>query len=178
MAKPIEPIPNNAECERILKGSYTGILVMCNDEEPYAVPINHAYSDGKLYFHCGITGRKLDMISANPRVCYVVNNYYGDPKHHAEGVRCHGDWESVIAYGNARIIHDPDELRKAFSSFMAHYSPTYFEPGESSVNTTRIIVVNVESMTARREVPREGFNRKTGAGKVDTDYWSWSPGSS
>ena len=175
MAESIKQIPNNAECERILKSSYTGILVTCHDEEPYAVPINHAYVDGKLYFHCGTTGRKLDMIRANPRISYVVNRYYGDPKHHIEGVRCHGDWESVIAYGNARIIDDPDELRGTFSTFMSYYSPTYFEPGENSVNTTRIIIVDVESMTARREVPREGFNRKTGAGKVDTDYWSWSP---
>ena len=175
MAKPIKPIPNNAECERILKGSYTGILVMCHDEEPYAVPINHAYADGKLYFHCGTTGRKLDMIRANPRVSYVVKNYFGDPKHYGEGLRCHGDWESVIAYGNARIIDDPDELRETFSIFMDYYSPTYFEPGENAVRTTRIIVIDVESMTARREVPREGFNRNTGAGKVDIDYWSWSP---
>jgi len=175
MAKPIKPIPNNGECERIIKSSYTGMLAMCNHEEPYAVPINHAYFEGKLYFHCGTVGRKLDMIRANSRVCYVVKQYYGDPKHHEEGVRCHGDWESVIAYGNARIIDDPDELRKAFSTFMNYYSPTYFEPGEDSIRTTRIIVVDVESMTARREIPREGFNRKTGEGKVDIDYWSWSP---
>jgi nitroimidazol reductase NimA-like FMN-containing flavoprotein (pyridoxamine 5'-phosphate oxidase superfamily) len=175
MAKPIKPISNNAECERILKSSYTGVLVMCHDEEPYAVPINHAYVEGKLYFHCATTGRKLDMIRANSRVCYIVNKYYGNMKDYKEGVRCHGDWESVIAYGNARIIHEPDELREAFSVFMNYYSPTDFEPGEDSVHTTRIIIVDVESMTARREVPREGFDRKTGAGKVDIDYWSWFP---
>jgi len=175
MAKPIEPKPNNEECERILTGAYSGILVMCHDEEPYAVPINHAYSDGKLYFHCATTGQKLDMIRANPRVCYVVNKYFGDPEDFADGVRCHGDWESVIAYGKAQVIDDPEELRSAFKIFMNYYSPTYFEPGEDSVKTTRIIVVDLESMTARREVPREGFNRKTGAGEVDIDYWSWSP---
>ncbi len=175
MAKPIKPKPNNAECERILKGSYSGILSMCHDEEPYAVPINHAYLDGKLYFHCGATGRKLDMIRANPRVCYVVNNYYGDPANFADGVRCHGDWESVIVYGNARVIDDPEELRSAFTTFINYYSPTYFKPDENSVKTTKIIIVEIKYMTARREVPQEGFNRKTGEGKVDIDYWSWSP---
>jgi nitroimidazol reductase NimA-like FMN-containing flavoprotein (pyridoxamine 5'-phosphate oxidase superfamily) len=174
MAKPIEPIPNNEECERTLKGSCTGILVMCHDEEPYAVPINHAYSDGRLYFHCAATGRKLDMIRANPNVCYVVNRYFGDLSDFTDGVRCHGNWESVIAYGKARVIDDPDELRDAFSKFMAYYSPTAFEPGEDSVRTTRAIVVEVKSMTARREVPREGFDRRTGKGEVDIDYWSWS----
>ena len=176
MAKPIEPIPNNAECERILTDSYSGILVMCQDEEPYAVPINHAYSDGKLYFHCAPTGRKLDMIRAKPRVCYVVKKYLGDPAHLTDGVICHGDWESVIAYGKARVIDDRQELREAFSAFMNYYSPTYFKPTERSLETTRAIIIEVESMTARREVPREGFDRKTGKGGVDIDYWSWSPG--
>ncbi len=176
MAKPIRPIPNNAECERILKSFHSGILVMCRDEEPYAVPINHAYSDGKLYFHCAPTGRKLDMIRANPRVCYVVNRYFGDPEHLADGVRCHGDWESVIAYGKARVIDDPEELREAFSIFMNYYGSANYEPGEQALRTTRAIIIEVESMTARREVPHEGFDRKTGKGEVDIDYWSWSPG--
>jgi nitroimidazol reductase NimA-like FMN-containing flavoprotein (pyridoxamine 5'-phosphate oxidase superfamily) len=176
MAKPIEPIPNNVECERILTGSYSGILVMCHDGEPYAVPINHAYSDGKLYFHCAPAGRKLDMIRSNPHVCYVVNRYFGDPKHLVDGMKCHGDWESVIVYGKARVLDAPEELREAFSAFMNYYGSTDFEPSERSLKTTRAIIIEVESMTARREVPREDFDRKTGIGKVDIDYWSWSPG--
>jgi len=175
MPKPIEPIPDNAECERILKRSFVGVMVMCDDEEPYAVPINHAYSDGKLYFHCAPTGRKLDMIRANPRVCYIVNSYFGDMENFADDVRCHGNWESVIAYGKARVIDDPEELRSAFSTFGRYYYGSDFEPSERSLETTRAIIIEVESMTARREVPREGFDRKIGEGEVDVDYWSWSP---
>jgi hypothetical protein len=103
-----------------------------------------------------------------------VNNYFGDPKDFEDGVRCHGNWESVIAYGKARVIDDPEELRAAFAIFMDFYSPTYFEASEGSLQTTRAIIIEVESMTARREVPREGFDRKTGKGKVGVDYWSWS----
>jgi len=174
MAKPIKPVSNNEECERILKGSRVGILVMCNNSEPYAVPINHAYSDGKLYFHCGTTGKKLDMIRANPHVCYVVNDHFGDPGEYMEGARCHGNWESVIVRGKARVLDDPDELRDAFSTFMESYGSSYFQADENSVKTTRIIIIEAESMTARREVPRKGFDPKTGEGGVDIDYWSWS----
>jgi len=175
MAKPIKTTKNNAECERILTESYTGILVMCHDEEPYAIPINHAYSDGKLYFHCAVKGKKLDMIRANPKICYVVNSYFGNLEDFKDGVRCHGNWESVIVYGNARVIEEAEELSNAFKAFMEYYSPTYFKPREGSLKTTRVIIVELESMTARREVPQTGFNRKTGQGKVDIDYWSWNP---
>ena len=44
--KPTET--NNEECEAIIKGSYHGVLSFSHESEPYAVPVNHAYEDGKL----------------------------------------------------------------------------------------------------------------------------------
>ena len=41
---------NNQQCERIIEGTYQGLLVVCHDSEPYAVPMNHAYEDGRFYF--------------------------------------------------------------------------------------------------------------------------------
>jgi hypothetical protein len=72
------------------------------------------------------------------------------------------------------VIDDPEELRRAFLAFGRYYYGSDFQPSEESLETTRAIIIEVESMTARREVPREGFDRKTGKGKVDVDYWSWS----
>jgi nitroimidazol reductase NimA-like FMN-containing flavoprotein (pyridoxamine 5'-phosphate oxidase superfamily) len=164
MPKPIEPLPNRAECERMITASPVGVLVMCSSLEPYAVPMNHAYSAGTLYFHCAPTGRKLDMIRANPRVCYVVNRDFGEPGALADSRKCHGNWESVIAQGRARVIDDPEELRSAFLMFGRYFNPD-FTLEESALQTTSAIIVEVDSMTARREMPSEGVT-----------YWSWSPG--
>jgi len=164
MGKPIKPIQNNAECERILSNSYTGSLVMCNDENPYAVPINHSYYSGKLYFHCATEGRKLEMIRENPKVCYMANSYFGDPVNYKKGMVCHGEWESVIAYGNARVLEEPAEICKAFVKFMKHYGSDDYEPSEESLETTTAIVIDIESMTARREPAR-----------YQVEYWYWSP---
>ena len=139
-----------------------GVLVTCDASAPYAVPMNHAYSDGKLYFHCAPTGRKLDIIRANPRVCYVVNRHFGEPGAPVDGTQCHGNWESVIAHGKARVITDREELRAAFLTFGRYYNPD-FDLNESALETTSAIIVEVESMTARREVRDAGV-----------DYWSWS----
>ena len=164
MAKPIQPVANNAECERIIKAYPIGILVMANGGEPYAVPMNHAYADGRVYFHCALTGRKLDMIRANPATCYVVNGFFGKPGDLADPRKCHGNWESVIAYGTSRVIEDRDELREAFLIFGRYYSPS-FELGADALDTTSAIILEVESMTARREIPGEGV-----------EYWSWARG--
>jgi nitroimidazol reductase NimA-like FMN-containing flavoprotein (pyridoxamine 5'-phosphate oxidase superfamily) len=162
--KPIEPKPNNAECERILDSYDVGVLVMCREGEPYAVPMNHGYHDGKLYFHCATTGRKLDMIRANPRVTFVVSRETGGPSVAETSRMCHRDWESVIVYGSARVIEDPEELRRAFLTFGRHYDPN-FEFSERALENTRAIIVGIDSMTARQEVQ----------GKP-VEYWSWHAG--
>jgi hypothetical protein len=165
MPKPIQPKPNNPECERMLHAFHVGVLVMSHDGQPYAVPMHHAYVDGKLYFHCAPSGRKLDAIRANPRVCYVVSRYFGDLQALAEARRCHGHWESVIAFGSARVVEDRDELRDAFMIFGRYFNPA-FELSADALDTTSAIIVHIESMTARREL-EEG----------PVEYWSWSPDS-
>ncbi len=164
MPKPIEPEPNNAECERVIASFDVGVLVMSQGMQPYAVPMNHVYHDGALYFHCAPTGRKLDTIRANPRVCYVVNNDLGaGERREMGGLTCHVAWESVIAYGTARVLEDPAELSQAFLIFGRHYQPD-FEVTERALETTRAIVIEIESMTARHE-----------SGDREIEYWSWSP---
>ena len=164
MPRPIDPVPNNAECERMLAASPVGVLVMCRDGEPYAVPINHAYADGRLYFHCAPEGKKLDMIRANPRVCYVVNRDFGERDGPLNPDQCHGYWESVIAPGTARVVEDREELRAAFTIFVASFD-SESQVSEKALDTTSGIILEIESMTARREVPGEAVQ-----------YWSWSPG--
>ena len=42
------------ECDEILKKELRGVLsVLGDDGYPYGMPLNHYYSDGKLYFHGG-----------------------------------------------------------------------------------------------------------------------------
>jgi len=161
MPKPIEPSPNNAECERIVTASPVGVLVMCSGSKPYAVPMNHAYLEGKLYFHCAPSGRKLDMIRENPNVCYVVNRYFGEPGALTDSRMCHGNWESVIAQGRGRLVEEAEELQEAFLTFGRYFNPD-FVLEQSALQTTSAIVVEVDEMTARREMPGE-----------DVEYWSW-----
>ena len=46
----IEPILNVAACEKILENTHEGTLATCHENIPYAVPMNHAYVDGKFFF--------------------------------------------------------------------------------------------------------------------------------
>lgn len=95
---------SDAECIEILKSEPRGVLSVVGDEGyPYGLPIDHWYCEesGKLYFHCGKIGHKLDAIRACDKVSYCVLDG-GTPED--------GGWalyfRSVIVFGRAKIIED------------------------------------------------------------------------
>ncbi len=162
MNKLINSVKRNGQVENIIQGTFQGVLCMADGDLPYALPINHAYKDGKFYFHCGAMGRKLEIIHRNPNVTYIISKYYGEASDFEKSLKCHGLWESVIAYGKAKIISEKEELLSTFSTFMAYYGKGNFEPSETFFETTRAIVIEVDKMTVRRE-DQDG----------KTDYWVW-----
>ncbi len=164
MKAQFHPVKDKRECERIIRGTYQGVLAMVAGDEPYAVPLNHAYQDGRFYFHCANSGQKLDALARNPSVTYVINKYYGDSAELAKAMKCHGHWESVIAHGKARIISEDDELIADMKTYMAYYGHGDYQHGDDLLGRTRMIVVEVERMTARREYD-----------EFKTDYWYWEP---
>ena len=92
------------ECIAILREEKRGVLAVLGDEGyPYAVPINHWYSeeDGHLYFHSGKTGHKIDAIRNCDKASFCVYD---------RGYREEGDWalniKSVIVFGRVKIVED------------------------------------------------------------------------
>jgi nitroimidazol reductase NimA-like FMN-containing flavoprotein (pyridoxamine 5'-phosphate oxidase superfamily) len=162
MKDDFKPRHDNGRCEEFIEGTYQGVLVMCHENVPYAVPMNHGYAEGRFYFHCATHGRKLDMLRRNPNVCYVIRKYYGTTEDREKSLKCHGPWESVIAYGKARVIEEPGELYRAFRAFMGYHGRADYEPSDEAYTNTRAIIIDVEHMTARKEY--EGNK---------TEYWIW-----
>ena len=95
---------SEAECIALLKREVRGVLAVQGDDSyPYAVPTNYWYcaEDGKLYFHSGKTGHKIDGIRRNEKVSFCVYD---------SGVRKGDDWaltfQSVIVFGRIRMVED------------------------------------------------------------------------
>ena len=91
-------------CLALLKSELRGVLsVLGDDGYPYGMPINHYYceEDGKLYFHGGRAGHKIDAIRRHDKVSFCVYD---------SGFRREGDWalniQSVIVFGRVEIVED------------------------------------------------------------------------
>ena len=160
----IEPILNVAACEKILENTHEGTLGMCHENIPYAVPMNHAFVDGKFFFHGALRGRKIDMMKKNPNIVYVISKYHGKRGTAQTKKSCHGPWESIVAYGTARIVQDLDGKTRAFKIFMKYYGVDDFKMTNQGRNDTGAIIMDVTSMTARCEMVRHS-----------KEYWLWLP---
>lgn len=93
-----------AECIDVLCTQRRGVLSVNGDDGyPYGMPMNHWYDreSGKIYFHCGRFGHRLDALRRDDRVSFCT---------HDEGYRKPGEWalnvRSVIVFGRVRIVDD------------------------------------------------------------------------
>lgn len=96
------------ECVYILKTEKRGILSVNGDNDyPYGMPMNHWYNeeDGKIYFHCGNVGHRLDALQKDNKVSFCTYD---------EGYRNPGEWalhvKSVIVFGRVKIVDDSDRI--------------------------------------------------------------------
>ena len=140
------------ECILILNNGTSGVLAVSGDNDyPYAVPLSYVYHDSKIFFHCAISGHKLDAIARNEKVSFcVIDQDNVVPQEYTTYFR------SVIVFGKARILEDEAEKRSALEKLAARYSPDY-EQGrlqEIDKQLKRVCVVElaIEHMTGKEAI--------------------------
>lgn len=146
-----EFIESKTEMEEILRRQAIGWLGLNGDSSPYVVPLNYAYEDGKILFHCAHTGHKLDCIRANPEVCFSVGWQDGEVRRHGAGGVCHVDSDSVICFGHARILDGASERVAALNAFNRSFRPTARPMTETAVRGCTAVEITIREMTGRRE---------------------------
>ena len=118
---------SDPECIDILKNEPRGVLSVLGDGGyPYGMPLNHYYceQDGKLYFHGGKKGHKIDTLRNNDKASFCVYD---------SGFRREGEWalniRSVIVFGRVEFIEDQErvyEISRALSRKFTN-DETYIE---------------------------------------------------
>ncbi len=135
----IEPIINQAEVCR---------LALSLDDQPYIVPLNFGYKDNCLYFHTGKTGKKIDILKKNPRVCFQLDT---DLKLLPSENPCKWNmrYRSVIGYGKAAFVDDPAEKKHALDIIVSHYSGDSGKYPDKRMDHLAIIRVEIDHITGK-----------------------------
>ena len=96
------------DCINLLMRETRGVLsVLGDDAYPYGMPMNHYYcaEDGRIYFHCGKTGHRLDALRRHDKASFCVYDH---------GTCEEGEWalqvKSVIVFGRITVIDDMAQI--------------------------------------------------------------------
>ncbi len=135
------------ECRAILKRATGGVLAVSGDDGyPYAVPLSYIYLDGKIYFHCGKTGHKMDAIRKNEKVSFcVVDQDEIIPEEFTS------DFRSVILFGRAKELTDWEQKRGPLLALCEKYSPGIPAEmrAEGSKDGVVMVEIEIEQMTGK-----------------------------
>ena len=135
--------------EAIISEASVCRLGLIDGDVPYIVPLNFGYRDNTLFFHTSPKSRKLDLIRKNPRVGFemdILEDFLPAAKPCDWSVR----YQSVIGFGKASIVEEPEAKRAALTAIMDQYTQGPYEFPEKILTITAVIRVDIESMTGKR----------------------------
>lgn len=134
----------------LLESQFIGRIGCHVNGETYIVPVNYVYQNNGIYVQSG-EGKKLDMLRANPQVCFQVDEIDSMFK-----------WKSVILWGNFEELNDM-ERQQVMQGLILRIMPNTNEAGRNAAHAinpqlrTHLIVfrINIEHATGRYESHKE-----------------------
>jgi nitroimidazol reductase NimA-like FMN-containing flavoprotein (pyridoxamine 5'-phosphate oxidase superfamily) len=137
---------------RFLLEAKIGRLGLCQNNEPYVVPVLFVYDteSDALYMHSSKKGKKIEIMKINPKVCFEIDEMSNIVVRKSP-CSCSVIYRSVIVFGEALFINDPVAKAKALNMFMKKYADeTNIAPVTSEMtNNTQIIMIKISSKTGK-----------------------------
>ena len=136
--------------EEILSTSIICRIAMIDKGNPYLVPLNYGYLNNALYIHSASTGKKIEILKNNNKVCFEIENSVEIIKHDEP---CHWGtkYRSLIGYGTVDIIEDFELKKKGLDIIMTQHGKTGINIyNENNINAIVILKLNIESISGKQ----------------------------
>jgi uncharacterized protein len=150
--KPERGVYDRAAAEAILDEALYCHVATVEDGRPRAIPTIHVRIDDTLYIHGSTGSRTLRGIRSGQDVCLVVTLLDGlvfarSAAHHSMNYR------SVVVYGTAREVTDPDEKWRAQAALVDHIcagrAAQVRMPDDKELRETMILAVPLREASAK-----------------------------
>jgi uncharacterized protein len=136
--------------EIIRRCKFCHVSMVDADGKPYVIPMNFGFRDEVIYLHGAKKGKKTEILKKNPEVCI---NFTTDPalRYQDERVACSWSmrYRSVLCYGKAEFIDDPEEKTRSLHIVMAQYTAGEFRFNPPSLREVCVIKVPVSRFEGR-----------------------------
>jgi nitroimidazol reductase NimA-like FMN-containing flavoprotein (pyridoxamine 5'-phosphate oxidase superfamily) len=157
IAMPIRWMSEEDACALLAAGT-EGRLATCDSAgQPYITPLNYLFHEGKIYFHCNLTGRKLDNLAENGRVCFEVSEVTKMTITNDRPCSCATRYTSVLAFGAARVVADHAEKAALLNLLVAkHAAGKPFQPvDEQKAATCAVVEICIDEISGKMNVDPE-----------------------
>lgn len=144
----------------IIRGQRYLTLAMCRDDRPYLVSLNYGFDPVLrcFYFHCARTGKKIDILSANPFVWGQIIEDLG----YVEG-ECEYNYRSVAFEGKVTFLDEVSDKRRALEMMIEGYERDAEDAedvkrsiiGTSSLDKVCVGRIQILSMTGKESLPKK-----------------------
>jgi nitroimidazol reductase NimA-like FMN-containing flavoprotein (pyridoxamine 5'-phosphate oxidase superfamily) len=138
-------ITDRAWMEGILNcGQVVHIAMTDAEGGPYLVAMGYGFKDGVIFLHGAPEGRKNDILSVNPRVCFHVATDVVVLRE-KNSMR----YRSVTGFGRISTINDPVEKNAALKILTDHYDGAHRDLDGKGLARVWVARLDIESMTGK-----------------------------
>jgi hypothetical protein len=141
---------DRTELDQIIHNAQICHLACSINDEPYVVPLAFGYDGKAIYFHTAKTGKKIDILSANPRVCLGFEEGIQLQPNPDQACEWSFVYKSVIATGIAKELTEPSARLIAIQQIMQHYSGRKWDLQEDDLSNTKLWRVEVDKITGKK----------------------------
>ncbi len=143
---------SDEQCKEILAQELRGVLAVNGDDGyPYCMPHNYYYNpdDGRIYFHSGKRGHKIDALKRDARACFTVYRQDGRIPDRSWAFF----YNSVVVFGRVEFVEEP-ELRTEIFRRLSYAFTNDSEYVESEIEkvgkATALFALIPENMVGKR----------------------------
>ena len=150
MRRTDKEIADRNEIDEVIRDAHVCRLAFAVNDEPYIVPISFGFDGRSLYFHTAMSGKKIDFMETNSRVCFELERNVEVRRHASNACKWTFSFESVVGYGSVSELDSIEEKIEGLNQIMLHYSNQRWEFEAANLGATRVWRVAIESVTGKR----------------------------
>jgi uncharacterized protein len=162
MRKANKEIKDRSVIVSLLRSCHIGRLATNGrDGWPMVKPVNFAYENEHI--HSALEGEKIDDIKRDGRVCFEMDLPIAFVRARTQPCEAESLYRSVIVKGRPSLASDEAERAGAFKGLMDKYQPEGGHgayPPENKLARTGIIRIDIEEMTGKEDLGREGLRAR------------------
>ncbi len=153
---------DDAWIREFLASAQVGHIATRWDDQPFITPTSFWYDPQRqcLYFHSNVAGRLRANVERHPRACFEASRS-GKLLPSNVALEFSVQYASVIAFGTIRLLHDPEESRRALYGLIARYFPR-MQPGseyrpitDAELARTAVYAFEIESWSGKENWPEQ-----------------------